>query len=439
MFSTIKPVLLAAVAVAFINGSAEAQSSRSEALRQAQARGQQAISSSSSGPRIAAAPRIAQGSGARIPSPVINNPIGGAPVISNPVGGAPVITSPPIGSPIVGGAPGFVSPNQGGIIDGGFVDGGSPIIGDAYFDGGIVQGAAGCGPGCPPNRLGCGLGYAPYCLFNWIGRLFTNAEIVGGAHAFRSQNFTAGSDALPDGLSTIDDSSFGFFGGLNFGTPIPLTGGLLSGQIGIRSSQSEFGGDIFSIDNRDQLFATGALFRRVDNGLQFGVAFDFLHEEWFTETDLAQVRGDISWVCPGGRAIGFRFNVGVDDDETSGIINGVAFDDLFAQVIDNFRAYYRLSANRGGYCDLFAGWSDSDQAVLGIDFDMPVSGGLGLQAGFVYFLPEDTAPNIPTTNADAWNLSVGFAWRPQGPRWYRNYHRPFFNVADNGTFVFARN
>jgi hypothetical protein len=271
------------------------------------------------------------------------------------------------------------------------------------------------------------------CWINCLGGIFSNAELFGGAQGFRSRNFSAGSQ-------NVDDSSFGFYGGINLGLSLcNLTCGLFSGQVGVRSSQSEFEGDFFSTDNRDQLFVTAGLFRRVDYGFQAGVVFDYLHEEWFAETDLAQIRGELAWVYPGGSAIGMRFNVGTEDDNTNGVINGAPFNNLFAQVIDNYRVFYRMSTNNTGHCDFFAGWSDADHAVLGCDVDMPVSGVLGMQAGFTYFLPEDTAPNVPTSTQDAWNLYVGFSIRPQGPAWYGNYDRPLFNVADNGSFVFGRN
>ena len=419
----------------FAGTDADAQYSRANVLRQAQARGQR-LAQAPNPQTIRNQARVAQGSGSRsIVSPPINN---GSPIVGtgDVMGGAPIVGGPSAGT---GGYVPAHAQHSGQIIDSG-----SPIVADSYIDNGYVDDGCGCENGCDNCTVGtnffncrtggCGPCALENCWINVLGGFFSNAEFFGGAHAFRSRSFTAGTQL-------IDDSSFGLYGGANFGLSLcKLSCGLFSGQVGVRSSQSEFEGDFFSADNRDQLFLTFGIFRRVDYGLQLGVVADFLHEEWFAETDVSQVRGDIGWVYPTGNTMGFRFAIGTEDDLTSGIVNGVAFNNLFAEIVDNYRFYYRMMAANGGHCDAFVGWSDESDAVFGLDVDMPVNGCWGMQAGFTYFLPEDetgTAP--PTFTQDTWNLYVGFAVRPQGPSWYRNYDRPLFNVADNGSLVFTRN
>ena len=39
---------------------------------------------------------------------------------------------------------------------------------------------------------------------------------------------------------------------------------------------------------------------------------------------------------------------------------------------------------------------------------------------------------------DAWNISVGLVFRPQGRCYYQSYDRPLFNVADNGSMMVDR-
>ncbi len=464
------------------------QSSRSAIMQQAQRRGQQAQFSSKgyqpSHTRVAQNTGVvhntrpgsnvrvaAQGSGSRSlaptplagSAPIVNQGaiLNGSPVVSNQVSSPVPSSSPVIGSPAGAIRGGYVP--QPALGDGQIISGGSPIVSDGYFDNSVVAGTGfnggggfsggcnscgvgGCGGsgGCGIGQCGIGSGYFSgsqcgrptcfeSCVMGCLSRVFRNAELIAGAQAFRSSNFSI------DGTN-VDDSSFGLYGGINLGVPLRrLTFGLFSGQIGVRSSQSEFDGDFFSIDNRDQLFLTAGLFRRVDYGVQIGVAVDFLNEEWFVETELSQLRGDIGWACPGGNSFGFRFAAGLDDDETNGIFNGANFDGLLAQVIDNYRFYYRFGAQNGGFCDAFVGWTDDSHAVLGLDLDMPISGRWGMQGGFTYFLPEDSPPELPISTQDAWNVFLGLTIRPQGAGWYRNYDRPLFNVADNGTFVFERN
>ena len=417
------------LAGSFVAENTFAQYSRSNVLRQAQMRGQSLAQAPAN--VNSRDPRVAQGSSSR-----------SMPMSPN-VTSSPVINSTPLNqsTPIVGGP--NANPSYQ-TLEGPVANMGSPVVHENYIGGEVIDGGFGddcggqCGIGnsffdCSCRTGGCPPGTWENCWIGALGGIFSNAELFAGAHGFRSSNFTAGTQV-------VDDSSFGFYGGINLGASLcKLTCGLFSGQIGVRSSQSEFEGDFFSTDNRDQLFVTAGIFRRVDYGLQMGIVGDFLHEEWFAETELSQIRGDIGWVYPGGNTIGFRFASGTDDDITEGIINGVAFNNLFAEVVDNYRFYYRMMAANGGYCDAYAGWSDADDAVLGLAMDMPVSGAWGMQAGFNYFLPEDTSPTVPTSTQDSWNVFVGMTLRPQGPLWYGNYDRPLFDVADNGTFVFGRN
>ena len=423
-------------------------SSRAAQIRAAQSRGSR-IAPLPSQPyratqRFARTARAAQGSGTTMPldmSATLSAPIVGTPVVNetynNVISNGPIVGG---GSPVVsdgyiptmnqntGAYHGVHGPN-GSCSSGGCQRGCCGIAGCSNgFAGGPI-GGAGVATAC---GLPAGYNYQlGQCLFRGIGLLARNTEIFGGAQAFRSRNFFAG-DQL------IDDSSFGFYGGFNLAVPLqPVTFGLLSGQVGVRSVQSEFDGDLFSSDNRDQLFVTAALYRKVGYGLQFGVAFDFLYEEWFAESDLAQIRGDVGWACPGGCTLGFRFATGTQDHLTSGIINGVAFDDLLVDVVDNYRFYLRRPAAGAGFCDLFAGWSEDEHAVLGLDFDMPVTRSFAMQSGFTYFLPGEQAADDPIVSRDAWNVYVGFSLRPRGVGWYRS-GAPMFNVADNGTFIQRR-
>lgn len=468
MFSNSKRILSAVttlLATLLAVSSSEAQyGSRQNAIQQAQMRaaGQnrnQSVNRDSVGNSNAARIARVQGSDTRNqPAPIANQ---AAPITGQPT---PIIGGP---SNSGGYTPQHLRGDSGQqfIDDGPFVDGGSPIVSDGYYDdggfyddgrfyddGGFYQDGSGgfnsaggcengyCGVGrnffngcgqCSARNGGCGPEYWQNCWFWKIPPIFSNGEFFGGATGFGSQSFNVADQ-------TIDDANFGFYGGANMGLSMcKLTCGLFSGQIGVSSIQSDFGGDQFAASTRDQLFVTAGIFRRVDYGIQMGVVGDFLRDEWISDADLAQVRGDIGWVYPGGNTLGFRFAVGAKDDVTSGTLNGVTFNNLIADAIDNYRFYYRITASNSGNFDLFAGWSDINSGVLGLDYDMPINGVLGMQSGFTYFIPE-TPEGTTTSTQDAWNIFVGFSIRPQGPAWYGNYDRPLFNVANNGTFVTSR-
>lgn len=346
---------------------------------------------------------------------------------------------------------------DGGYVDGGYIDGSSPVIGESYVEGEFIsEGCSSCescvgdtyfspSGNCAPGSC---LPLAQELARCWqrnflsgVGAVIHNAEFFGGATAFRSPLFPTPGGAAGE-LS--DDSSHGFFGGFNLGFPLnAVTGGLLSGQVGIRSVQTNFNGNEFSAENRDQLFITAGFFRRVDYGFQAGVVADILHEEWFSENDLVQIRGEAGWVFGGGRSFGFRFATNTQDDITSGTFGGNTFTDLVTSTDDNYRFFIRGERPSSGYGEIFVGWSDLDQTVVGLDFDVAVTERVGVQAGFTYYLTDEGLPagttNLAGGNSDeSFNVFVGLVLRPRGRSYYDSYDRPLFSVADNGSFLITR-
>ena len=333
------------------------------------------------------------------------------------------------------------------LIDESIEDMGSPImdsvtsstIGEEIIEGGCdscgnVGGFFGdqcCGRGgCPPGP----------CWLSGFGTILCNGEYFAGATAFRSALF-----ATP-GVTTGDlssDASHGFYEGFNFGMPLcRLTCGVFSGQFGVRTTQSNFNGSEFTTDDRNQIFITTGLYRRVDYGLQMGMVVDYLHDDWFLESEVTQIRGDLGWVYPSGATLGFRFASNVDDDLSDGVFAGNNFTNLLTTTNDNYRFYYRCEPQQGGFFDGFIGWSDTSQTVLGLDFDMPVRERAALQAGFTYYLNNDGVPanaGFQGGNAaEAYNFYVGVALRPRGRSHYQSYDRPLFSVADNGSMLILR-
>lgn len=303
-----------------------------------------------------------------------------------------------------------------------------------YFEGG------GCESGCC-NRGGCPPGP---CWINRFGNAFRNGEFFGGAVAFQSPLFTVPGQGVPvDEDQLASDSSFGFYGGFNLGIPLcRLSCGLLSGQFGIRSVNTNFDGNEFTHEDRRQIFVTTGVYRRVDYGLQFGAVADILHEEWFTETDLVQIRADLGWVYPAGHVLGFRYATGVQDELTEGAFNGRDFTDMFHTTDDNYRLYYRHAASWGGWGEAFVGWAEADQTLIGLDVDLPVTDRVSFQSGFTAYLGDEVVADNSNFQGgqinEAWNVYVGMSLKPRGRSWYRSYDRPMFAVADNGSMIVRR-
>lgn len=334
-------------------------------------------------------------------------------------------------SPVVEGGPVQFS---GGVV-GAPVD--EVIVSDGgYIDYGYEQGGCDCG-NCGGNACGdCGPLYDPRdcgfnddCWFGGLGKIFCNAEYFAGVQAFHHQQFED-----PQGQRQPENCSFGYHLGVNAGLPLyRLTCGLVSGQIGVNVLRSNLNDGAFATGEREQTFVTFGLYRRVDYGLQFGVVADILHEEYVSTLDLVQMRAELSWVWAGGSNFGFRFTENVQDD--SGFIGGTFLPSINGQAIDTYRLFYRKSLCNGGYAECFYGRSDESHNIFGIDMDLPISDCTAFYAGYNYLSPDD---EIRLTDNEAWNMTMGFSYRPRGRDWYKFYHRPLFKVADNGILVQSR-
>lgn len=332
-------------------------------------------------------------------------------------GGAPVVEN----SVVVD--PGYY---DGQIIEGEVIDGGCASCGGSgtYFD----QCDSCCGRGgCPPGD----------CWISGFGAVLRNAEYFGGAAAFRSSLFTNPNVESRDTL--IDDNSHGYYGGFNVGLPLcKLSCGLFTTQFGIRSVQSNFNGSQYTIEDRDQTFATLGFFRRVDYGLQGGFAIDYLNEKWAQEVELAQFRGDVGWVYPSGKTFGFQYALNIDDanfidDNSQNQLNTTE---------NTYRFYVRALSDIYGEDEAFIGWTENNQWLIGADFDIPIRERLALESGFTYFHGDEMVPansnQLGGNINDAFNIYVGFVFRPRGRSQYRNYDRPMFSVADNGSMLIRR-
>lgn len=236
--------------------------------------------------------------------------------------------------------------------------------------------------------------------------------------------------------------SFGFEGGLN--TASPLFGGWrgLGVQAGFNGTSTNFNGANFTTDTRTQAFVTLGLFRRVDWGLQGGVVIDHLHEDWYANGDISQIRGELSWVVPQGSELGMFFTASNDDETVDGVLqNGTAIPTTIRetwQINDIYAIFLRHTFCGGGYAKAFAGWTGTSDGVLGAEAFVPLSDNWALRNSFTYIVPEE-GPLDGGHEQEFWNLSMQVVWTPYGRcDGTRDYYRPLFNVANNGTMFVNR-
>ncbi len=267
-------------------------------------------------------------------------------------------------------------------------------------------------------------------LFDW-----TRADLWVGTVGFVVPgNFiTTGSNS-----GGAVEGSFGFQEGVNFGSRMPsLLSGQMGAQLGLRCVQAQLDGSAAGSDRRQQLFATGGLFRRVDYGVQAGLAVDYLHDDWVYQADLVQLRGEVSYLLTPCHDLGFRFS---DSQQTEAISARLAgnntSNNLQLTALNTYRFFYRYSYGDcgRGQAELQAGWTEDSGTVLGIGLKTPLQNQLGLVTSATYLIPSQQVS--PDFAAEGWNISLGVVWTPgRGFGESRDYYRPLFDVADNGSLI----
>lgn len=237
--------------------------------------------------------------------------------------------------------------------------------------------------------------------------------------------------------------SFGFYQSINEGRSLrKLLNWDMAAQLGVRFVQANLSDAAFSDESRQQVFVTGGLFRRVDYGLQYGTVIDYLNDDWFFQTDLVQTRSELSWKFIGPRIFGIQYSTSLGDDRTTTTAtadDGSDFSETFeVEAVDQFRFFYRRLLANAGHVEVFAGFTDDDDGLLGGNVSVPFARQWLASAGFTYKVPNEGGNRNGFEN-EAWNLSMGLVYRPGGPKGCGRYCRPLFDVADNGSFLVDRN
>jgi len=302
----------------------------------------------------------------------------------------------------------------------------------------------GCGivePGCGIMDPGCGI-YEPSCgcaepscgvggCGSVVGRpgpdywcfpvclpRFKDFTAWAGVQGFRGPR---------DFANQRSDSNFGFHQGVNFSGRAPLVSLFfpqLSYQAGYQAVQSRLSGTVDSPDDRLQQFVTAGLFRRVDTGLQFGVAWDKMRDDLDNQIDLYQVRYELSVKGMRGNEFGARASHGTN----TAISGGVEF-----EAVDQYAFFYRRHFAQGYEGRLWGGATGDGAGLFGGDFYAALSDRFSLQTGFNYLIPQEE-PSLAAVTEESWNIAVNVVWHmgQTAKTGTRSPYRPLFPVADNG-------
>ena len=220
-------------------------------------------------------------------------------------------------------------------------------------------------------------------------------------------------------------------------------------QLGARGVQSNFqrstitnSTGTFRTNARDQVFVTTGLFTRAfeGRGLQGGAVYDYLHDSYFDNVNISQVRAEASYVW-GYHELGFwgAFNVG----EEMSIFGPVTRNPGEASTEDLYTGFYRLQFGDANEWRIWGGATATQSGIVGSSMRAPMSKSWALEGTFTYLIPgrNETFELQPgttvTTSPSAWNVSLNVVYYParRSRRSLASPYRPLFDVADNGNMI----
>jgi hypothetical protein len=294
-------------------------------------------------------------------------------------------------------------------------------------------------------------GLLPLCehdgrIIAWLRRF---GRPYYGWRWYRDFTASAGITAFTNATDLGINGNFGTNEYLNWSMPFWNAFGV-GWQVGWRGTQTNFqpasievGTTTLSKNARDQQFVTTGFFTRAfeGRGLQGGAVYDYLHDSWFDNTDVSQLRYELSYVW-GYHELGFwgASNIG---DQTSLFgratrVGGVA------STLDLYTGFYRVQFGDANEWKFWGGGTGEGEGIIGSLVRAPMHKSLALEGTFTYVIPGrnqvinfDGQGQASTFSPSAWNVGVNVVWYPAGRsrRSLASPYRPLFEVADNGSMI----
>jgi hypothetical protein len=299
------------------------------------------------------------------------------------------------------------------------------VVGETIMEGEVVTGD--CATGLCGTRLGI---CADGCLIPCPRIQWERYTFFSGVNAFTGP------------LNRGGQGSFGFMEGFNYGRDLSYVGqGRLSAQLGMRATQTNLSGSDVTNEDRKQIFLTAGIFRRADWGLQGGAVVDYLHDDWYYDLDLIQVRTEISWQYPDSHELGIWMAFDSDHGRTNSLVGkinpSIVTEDW--ESTDLYAFFLRKSIPSAGITGrIMGGFTGNKDGLLGIDCSVPVNEKWTIEANAMYLIPEEGSATTGYSE-EAWNIGFNFVYYPGCRSTYDvDYNRPLFDVGSNGNFLVDR-
>ena len=294
-------------------------------------------------------------------------------------------------------------------------------------------------------------GLLPMCehdgrIIAWLRRF---GRPYYGWRWYRDFTASAGITAFTNATDLGVHGNFGTNEYLNWSMPFWNAFGV-GWQVGWRGTQTNFQPSTIEVGNRtlpknarDQQFVTTGFFTRAfeGRGLQGGAVYDYLHDSWLENTDVSQLRYELSYVW-GYHELGFwgASNIG-DQNSLFGPVTRVQG---VASTLDLYTGFYRVQFGDANEWKFWGGGTGEGDGIIGSLVRAPMHKSLALEGTFTYVIPGrnqvinfDGQGQASTFSPSAWNVAVNVVWYPAGRsrRSLASPYRPLFEVADNGSMI----
>ena len=197
-------------------------------------------------------------------------------------------------------------------------------------------------------------------------------------------------------------------------------------QLGYQAVQSQLSGlSDGTTSDRSQQFVTGGLFRRVRSGVQFGVAWDMLRDDFQMEEDFHQLRYEISLKGqqrPGIRLLG-RFAPERQDGRR----------DQLSSPWTNTSGLSAGSSARAAPCGSGAAPLTTAKASSAPNSSRRFNNRWSVNSGFNYLITDQPEGTLGARE-ESWNVGINLVWHYGfiAKKGNSNPFAPLFSTADNG-------